>query len=781
MLMPKKYEAEVELMVDQGSQTQPSITSEQDLAVADLRDFSRPRNIATQVEQLQSLGVLTTAAKAVAADTGESDPTLNPNSPLNPINLQKSLNITADQTSDMIDFTVRMPNANGMAGGELAQRVAEAIYTAFVKQNEANSKELAQRAITSLEAQSRDISNQLKDIDKKSNDLRKKTDSPDITGQVTSEVSGLEALKQLRDTAQIEAAGAKETVEVLSAQLATMPKMVAQATTTTTNPVWEKLEGDLITAQGDRATIAAQFLPGSDQLRGADDKIKSIKSELAALKHDVPAQSVMGLNQNYLALEAQLATAKAASKAADGKVAVANQQVTDREKDLDALPDIQTQLATLGRQQLALEKVYAGYQDSLKSLQAAKEGRQSPTQEITPATAFPEPVSPKPGVNMLFGALVGLLLGIASMQFAEAKRQPVRSLPQLNGLAMSPVYRIIPELREPFRGLNNAPPEAFESLLLNYLRSSKRPYRVAVVGINKDSGASITALNMAVAGERHGSKVLYVQCDAKGALSRVGHKDLQAGSEVKVSTHVKAIAATSVLDVSGQHSGIASSVHSREADLTVIDLEPTTRSAEYAFVAPLMDEVILLVRAGRARSVEFLQAQQALRDAGCPKITVVFTRSSDFSVVVDAIDPQIESKSEPALPEYRVPVAEPVVAAQPVEVAPVVESVKAAPVEAQPVWSRPAEVEPVSPVAPELKVETTPEPGDENVIQLPQKKMNGTDAQEGPVRRQRTSPTVNIEDFGGITRAKPIVQPEEPKDPTPRSRRSTIDTSDIDS
>jgi hypothetical protein len=322
--------------------------------------------------------------------------------------------------------------------------------------------------------------------------------------------------------------------------------------------------------------------------------------------------------------------------------------------------------------------------------------------------------------------------------------------------------------------LNNAPPEAFESLLLNYLRSDKRPYRVAVVGLNKDSGASITALNMAVAGERHGSKVLYVQCDAKGALSRVGHKDLQAGQEVKVSTHIKATAATSVLDVSGRHSGMANGIASKEADLTVIDLEPTTRSAEYAFVAPLMDEVILLVRAGRARSVEFLQAQQALRDAGCPKITVVFTRSSDFSVVVDAIDPQIESKSDAPIPEYRLPAPKPEAAPAPVAKAePVAEPVKAEPV---------AEIAPFIPAAPELTVETTPEPGDENVIQLPQKKMNGTEAHEGPVRRQRTSPTVNIEDFGGITRAKPIVKPEEPKpEPAPRSRRSTIDTSDIDS
>ena len=319
------------------------------------------------------------------------------------------------------------------------------------------------------------------------------------------------------------------------------------------------------------------------------------------------------------------------------------------------MPAIETELASLGRQQQALEKVYYGYQDKLKTLEAAKEGPKFSCPGNYARHCLPEPVSPKPSVNALFGALVGLLLGIASMQFAEAKRQPIRSLGQLNGLSMSPVYRIVPELREPFRGLENAPPEQFESLLLNYLRSQKRPYRMAVVGISKDSGASIASLNLAISGARHGSKVLHVQCDPKGALARLGHKNPQAGQEISVAHNIKATCATSVLDVSDQRSGIAWSITSKESDLTVIDLEPTTRSAEYAFLAPFMDEVILLVRAGRSRSVEFLQAQQALRDAGCPRVTVVFTRSSDFSVVIDAIDPHADQAVDAAVPAWLLP------------------------------------------------------------------------------------------------------------------------------
>jgi uncharacterized protein involved in exopolysaccharide biosynthesis len=746
--IPNKYEAEVEIEIDQSATAPAMATSPQEATVIDYLNFTHSRSMVTQVAQLGSMGVVTAAANKVAAAHGRSHPENDPNDELNPTNLMRDLSISSDQGSDILSMRLRMLNP------QLAEEVIQEIYLAFVAQNQENARALAARAMNSLQTQSGSVDKQLTAIDNKMSDLRQKTGFPDVAGQIQSEIQGLKDLKQARDAAAIEAAGAHSSAEVLTRELATMPKNLQTSNTTASNPVWERLQSDLFTAKSERDTLLGRYLPDNDLVKAADAKIRGIENGLKELKQSTPAQTSSGLNPNYMQLQVQLSTAKATADAADQKLVAANAEIAQREKYLATLPPIQNELTTLGRQQATLERVYAGYQDELKTIQASKVGRSSLAQEISPAYADPQPVSPKPKVNTLFGALVGLLFGIATVMLRENRRQPVRTLAQLNGLALNPVYRLIPELRVPFRGVDKAPPEAYESLLANYLRDPNRPYRIAVVGVNKDSGASTTALNLAIAGARHGSHVLLAECENKGALSKAGVREMpKAGELVQLSHLISGIFTENVLAGNDYEGGLSSAILANEGDLTVIDLEPAAKSAEYAFVAPYVNEVILLVRAGRARSVEFLQVQQALRDAGCPRVTVVFTRASDFSVVIEGVDGDVEEHQPIAAP-VRVVAARalPTIRMEEVEEEPVV--VKAA--------SKPKR--PARKPTPKVTRAT-----------------NGTVPHEGPVQRTRTAPSVTIEDFGGISRAKApeaSVATAAPKAPRTRSR---VDTSDIDS
>jgi uncharacterized protein involved in exopolysaccharide biosynthesis len=784
LMMPKKYEAIVDILIDQSTITQPAFET-QGQSVQDALNFGRSRNIITQVEQLQSLGVVTDAATKVAERYGKKEALEDSTSELNPQNLQREISISADQNSDVISLRVRLQDR------KLAEDVAQEMYVAFMEQNRRNSRELADRAILSLKSQSDSVNTELKALDMKSRDLRAKSGMPDVADQVQQEISAINQLKQARDIASMDSAGAHRTVAVLSDELTRTPKQIPLGTTTATNPVYERLETDLIGARSDRATLLAKFLPDSDQVKAQDERIKGIEEELKKLKHDVNSASQMGPNQNYMALQARVAESRAAADSADQRLHVAEAALASREKVLQTLPPIQTELASLARQQQSLEKIYFGYQDQLKTLQASRQGRTSPAQEITPATSFPDPVSPKPLVNGMFGLLAGLILGVVSMLYSEAKRQPVRSLAQLNGLALRPVYRLIPELREPFRGLQKAPPEAYESLLANFFRSDTRPYRMAVVGINKDSGASVTAVNVAIAASRHGSKVLLVQCDPKGALARATGKEIQAnGQTFEVAPLVTAIVEESAIGVGDHAAGIAPRVTAAESDLTIIDLEPATRSAEYAFLAPYVDEVVLLVRAGRSRSVEFLQVQQALRDAGCKQVTVVFTRSSDFSVVVDAVEVDVESSPEepqeiavlpvrtvePRAEATEAPRAAPEPPARPAKK---MEPKVVSPAAAVKAKKRPPTPQPertANPWAPEA----APEPPAQEVAAATAPAVPPVGA-ESPFKRVRTVPTVSIEDFGGIARVKAPEKPEPKEEDSEPRRRSRIDTSDIDS
>jgi hypothetical protein len=55
--------------------------------------------------------------------------------------------------------------------------------------------------------------------------------------------------------------------------------------------------------------------------------------------------------------------------------------------------------------------------------------------------------------------------------------------------------------------------------------------------------------------------------------------------------------------------------------------------------------MILLVRQNVTRSVDFLQAQQALIDAGCPIVNVALSRLQDQSDDISALEQQSDVRS----------------------------------------------------------------------------------------------------------------------------------------
>ena len=117
---------------------------------------------------------------------------------------------------------------------------------------------------------------------------------------------------------------------------------------------------------------------------------------------------------------------------------------------------------------------------------------------------------------------MGLAGGFLWAVGTEAKRNPIRSLGQLNRLALQPCYRVIPELRIPMRGLNRPTAEVFEALLVNFVRSEKKGYRIGILGVTKNAGATTAAMNVAIAAARGGYSVLYVEVDpGNNALTKL--------------------------------------------------------------------------------------------------------------------------------------------------------------------------------------------------------------------------------------------------------------------
>jgi uncharacterized protein involved in exopolysaccharide biosynthesis/Mrp family chromosome partitioning ATPase len=642
---PKKYEAVLDMMIDQKPITTSIPLNSAESSVSDLIDFSRPRSLQTTVQQLVSYGIVSQAANRVAAQFNQNEPVPGSGQPLDPVEVLGNLSVSAETASDVIGLRVRMTNR------EYAAAMVNEIYIAFIEQNRRNSTTLADQAIQSLKGQYDSMVAQLKEIDGSLKAERLRIGSPDVNASISADIGQLAALRQRRDSLALDVSGAQQRVQSLQSSLQSMEQSMKGGDSRQLNPNYTKLEQDMVQARSDLATLRERYTDAREEVKAARQRVWALEAAIKRTPKMVDAASSTTPDTARIAIRQGVADARAALDSSQSQLGQIDGMINAIQQRLNTYPESQSKIQELLRNQSALERLQLTYADRLKSLDAAKVGRLAPVSLVTTAVALPDPVSPKWQINLLLGTVGGLILGVLSMLATEAKRQPVRSLAQLNALALRPVYRMVPELRQPYRGLNKAPAEAYDSLLANYLRSGNRPYRIGIVGVTKDSGASTSAMNLAIAASRHGARVLLVQCDPRGGLSRMtGSGTPEAGKIAEISSLIKGISAESVLAVSNERNPeLSAEIRQQEADITIVDLEPTTKSSEYAFLAPHVDEIILLVRAGRAKSVEFLQAQQALKESGCPLVTVAFTRSSDLSVVTEAVETEGAAKPVPQI------------------------------------------------------------------------------------------------------------------------------------
>lgn len=631
LLVPAKYEGFVQILIDQKALVQTQAVSPIDQSVSDLIDFTRSRSITTQVQQLTSFQVLSDAGDAAARELNVPADRLDE---FQAVNMRDNISVDAEIGSDIMTLRVHMTDPR------YAQAFAGQAYQAFQKQNDRNTRELAGRAITFLEAQMEKANKTLHGFDVRTRQIREKFNAPDMGQQIGAEINLLAKLRDTRDQARIELNAAGGRVQRLRAELAGMPREIEASRTDAFNINQQQLEQQVSIAKAELAKLEARYHPEHPSVREAKELVNKLEAEVENHKKRLDASRTMAPNPNRQALAGQLAEARGLHSAGQQRVAQAEREYERANAGLKVFPAAQMEIEDLSRQKLSMEKLVMTYNERLETLRLAQQGRIAPTRLVTPATVLPNPVSPKTGINTLIGAIAGLIVGFVVALRSESRNLPIRSLGQLNAISFEPVYRVIPELKSPFRGLAKTPPEAYETLLVNCLRSDKRPYRVAIVGVARESGASTTALNYAIGAQRRGLRSVLVTTDPRTSIRKaLGSSFPEAGGKSRVEGAFDVLNYAGKMLVSGDHGRTAldAGVVSAEADLTVFDLEPTLESADYAILSQLVDEVILLVRSDRVKTVDFLTAQQALRDAGCPHVVVVFSRTSLAVVETDRL------------------------------------------------------------------------------------------------------------------------------------------------
>lgn len=278
------------------------------------------------------------------------------------------------------------------------------------------------------------------------------------------------------------------------------------------NPSIANLIGQVRDLQQARreALTTGRRAEGHPQVRAIDEQLAQVEEELVAAVRS----RVQSLERRLEALARQL------------------RDIHERQR---AFPELESRLQTLELQQ---DVDQGTYQFLLSQLYQARitEAVASPYVDIIDPAVGAAPIGPRGRMNVLLGALLGLLLGIGAAFFLEYLDQTVRTTSDVEALLAIPVLGVIPRLRRSGSaaaedsGIANDLPlivaldpldpaaEAYRNLRMNltFMSTEDEPVRsVTFSSPGPDEGKSTSAMNFAVMMAQQGQRVLLVDADLR--------------------------------------------------------------------------------------------------------------------------------------------------------------------------------------------------------------------------------------------------------------------------
>ena len=222
--------------------------------------------------------------------------------------------------------------------------------------------------------------------------------------------------------------------------------------------------------------------------------------------------------------------------------------------ELARIPAKELAVARLERQSGILREIYMLLQTRLKEAEIAQAAEDPSVRVLDPAVVSPDPVSPRPVLNLMLGALLGLVLGAgvaAGRDFLDRSVHTREDVQEASGGL--PILGIIPTLATSGFGGRNlgrrnggdpiAPAvsrgesrlvvlhspkdpvtEAYRALRtsLRFSRFGEVPRTVVLTSALPRDGKTTTAANLAIALAQQGSKTLLVDGDLRrGVLDRL--------------------------------------------------------------------------------------------------------------------------------------------------------------------------------------------------------------------------------------------------------------------
>ncbi|HEY3414957.1 MAG TPA: polysaccharide biosynthesis tyrosine autokinase [Armatimonadota bacterium] len=595
--------------------------------------FADQRAVQTQVEIITSSPMLKEAAKR----TGLGDTDIAP-----------QVKVDGGKDSNVINVTTKSTNP------KVAMDLANNLAAVYVEGNLNQNRSSAHAGRVFLEDQQARYQTALEEAAVALRDYQQKTGSVSLPTATEAEVKALSDLEVGKMAAETDRNTALARADGIRRMLDRTTVTVVSQSTIARNPIVDKLQGQIVDLNVQRAGLLREFKPASAKVQAVDAQLATAEAREKSVVASILSGKIYAENPVHQALMAQLTDAEGSALASAARSTAVGRSIAAQKAILQRLPEEQFRMAQLERNVQVAEKTYLALQDRYQSLRIAEESTLANAQIIEPARLPKGPISPKRKLNFILSVLVGLMLGVGIAALQEALDDTLRTSEDVERELALPMLGIVTRIAEPgdrslvHAGTLSGVAEAFRMVRSNikFMAVDKSLRTIMVTSAGKGEGKSTTAANLAIALAQDGRNVVLVDGDLRrpsvhkqfGVPNATGLTNAIVGGlptgEVSLDVGLENLRIVTAGPIPPNPAELLDSerfakiVEELRAayDIVVFDAPPVLGVADASVLGGRCDGVVLVVAAGEVEKKAARRTVQMLQQARAHILGVVLNK-----------------------------------------------------------------------------------------------------------------------------------------------------------
>ncbi|MCR4438391.1 MAG: polysaccharide biosynthesis tyrosine autokinase [candidate division KSB1 bacterium] len=587
--------------------------------------------------------------------------------------IRTSIKVTPVRSSDMINLSFEAPSAFEAAF------VTNTIADEFKKFNQAQSQAEVRQVKQFLEEQLGLIQEQLSRSEEALRAYKERERVVALDKETEELVRKAAQFESMLKEAQTALAENKERLKFIDEQLE-KSRQHFDIDAVSASPYLQEIKRQLAEKEASLAVFMAQLvevgaleekrsdiLLRQKQIEALKDKFKEEVTRLAASEMLDPMSVSTALFQRKIEVETELQSLQPRVEALQGIVNRFN-------REMEALPEKALELARLQRAAQVDEKLYVMLQEKYQESRITEVGQLGNVTVIDRAEVPLAPVKPKKQLNLMLGAIIGLMLGLGFAFVMEYMDTSVRSIEDVEALGLNlmgtiPVIRATQRDGRPEEGpgqrlddetrliearlvthLRPKSPvaESYRSLRtsIQFARSDTPVRTILVTSAGPKEGKSTTVANLAITMAQLNTRTVLVDADLRrpvlhklfGLRRDMGLTNLLVGKatldEVLQSTAVDnlSVVPAGVLPpnpselLGSQQMQACMEQFRQRFDVVLFDSPPVIAVTDASLLGRLVDGVLLVVNSGSTNREALLRAKEVLDQVHAPVLGVLLNK-----------------------------------------------------------------------------------------------------------------------------------------------------------